>query len=386
MNKTCETCKYDTNKKSNYETHLKSEHGINLEAKETQTKNIKQKDNEKYLKIYEKEKISYICEHCNLQFTEKQELDEHLKLNCKMNIIHNNIYKFNIQTFGKYLFPEAEKPGEVYIIQTEFNYNKFFKIGITNNLYTRISTYRTGCVYEPRLHYYFPTKDTSLADDKLKEKLEKFNVKREIYQGDVEYFKNEILLILTEINGQPAQAFKPEIKNNDIISCETCNKVFETELDLILHDHNAKPVFDACEGDFKNKNSSVQNKNDKSILLRQNEPHVQLEQKNQISLTFEVNNLKNTNKMLLDKNGRLIEENKKLEKRILSSEAEDKITITKLEGVNNMFYAKMISLMLECGGLKTNFRESEKNLRNARKLMEDYMNINKQSVIQLNNG
>lgn len=234
----CECCGYKADRKSSYDKHNKTEkHKKKLltykpvpEKKKARTKKLNMK-----------------CDHCGNTFGSKEDFEEHMKLKCKMNVKHNNIYKFNTKTFGKYIYPDEVNAGDVYIIQTEFAYNKFYKIGITTDLYKRIKGYRTGSVYEPRMHYHFPTKDIKLADDKLKEKFQNFNVKREIYQGDLDYFKDEILSTLTEINGEEAKFYKPEIKSNDIFLCEVCNNIFETEQDYILHEHDEDKILLKCE-------------------------------------------------------------------------------------------------------------------------------------------
>ena len=74
-------------------------------------------------------------------------------------------HKYNLDknTFGANKYKD-DKGGDIYIVQTEFYVNSFYKIGITTNLINRLSVYRCGCVIEPVLHCYFPIKNIKLAD------------------------------------------------------------------------------------------------------------------------------------------------------------------------------------------------------------------------------
>ena len=131
------------------------------------------------------------CNNCNIKFNYRVDLDNHI---CSC-IIKDNIYKFDNNTFGKKLYSEYNG-GDIYIIQTDNIYNNYYKIGITTNLINRLSVYRCGSVIEPKLHCYFPIKNIKLADKMLKEELNKYVVKREIYKcNKLDEIKNIIFKI-----------------------------------------------------------------------------------------------------------------------------------------------------------------------------------------------
>ena len=133
----------------------------------------------------------YKCKFCNIKLKSKNELSNHI---CE-NILKDNIYKFDLNTFGKKIYSEFSG-GDIYIIQTDNIYNNYYKIGITTNLINRLSTYRCGCVIEPILHCYFPIKNIKGADKLLKKELQKYVIKREIYKFDnIEDIKNIIFNI-----------------------------------------------------------------------------------------------------------------------------------------------------------------------------------------------
>jgi hypothetical protein len=107
----------------------------------------------------------YKCSDCNKFFKKKEYLDKHLKKSCKMIINFNNIYIFPNNTLGKYIY-KTKNSGDIYIVQTDYINNNYYKIGITNNISKRIGNYRCGNIYEPRLHYYFNCPDI-LKFDKI---------------------------------------------------------------------------------------------------------------------------------------------------------------------------------------------------------------------------
>jgi hypothetical protein len=102
---------------------------------------------------------------------------------CLMSIQNKNNYIFNKNTLGEYIY-KNDDGGNIYIIQTEFSLNNYYKIGVTINLKNRLSNYRCGAVIDPVLHYYFPIKNLNEADKILKKELQPYCVKREIYQFD----------------------------------------------------------------------------------------------------------------------------------------------------------------------------------------------------------
>ena len=168
----------------------------------------------------------YHCNICNIIFDNIDDLDYHLKLKCSIiNINCNNIYKFDNNKLGEHIY-DKENGGNIYIIQTDISYKNYYKIGITTNLQNRISTYRSGCVIEPRLHCFFPIKNIKIIDKQLKIDLIKYNIKREIYKIDN---LNEVVNIIKNLqksNNSNELEVLPELKNCDIILCNKCNQIY----------------------------------------------------------------------------------------------------------------------------------------------------------------
>lgn len=181
------------------------------------------------------------CSECKNSFKNSNEFDNHLKLFCKPSIKHNNIYDFDTSTFGKYKYPK-DNGGDMYIIQTDFNLNGYYKIGITTNLYKRMSDYRCGAVLEPRVHCYFPIKNIKEADKLLKDKLQKYNVKREIYKCEnLDEIKQIIKSIQKEEKSEELEVV-PEIKNCDVCQCQYCKDIFTSRYELQIHISSCKKI------------------------------------------------------------------------------------------------------------------------------------------------
>ncbi len=195
--------------------------------------NENKEKNGKYNEIKEKNG-KYNCTSCNKQFLSIIELDTHLKIECKPNINYNNIYKFKTDTFGKNKYPK-KNGGDIYIVQTEFNLKNYYKIGVTTNIYSRMSDYRCGAVLEPRIHCYFPIKNIKQADIILKQKLLIYNIKREIYKCEnLNEIKQLIKQLQKEFKSEELEVI-PEIKECNICECKYCNKIFTNRYELSIH-------------------------------------------------------------------------------------------------------------------------------------------------------
>ena len=181
------------------------------------------------------------CLHCKKFFLKKEYLEKHLKKSCKMLVEFNNIYKFDKNTFGRNIFKNKPDAGDIYIIQTDYVNNDHYKIGISKNIKKRLCQYRCSNTYEPRLHYYFPCQNIKEIDHDLNNGLKKFNVKREIFKGDIEEIKNEIInIIKKKFQIENVDICEPDIKIGDLCECSHCNKCFYTTKDLFAH-------FNICE-------------------------------------------------------------------------------------------------------------------------------------------
>ena len=153
----------------------------------------------------------------------------------------NNIYNFNKNTFGNFIYKGYKNTGDIYIIQTDYLNNNNYKIGITNNIQKRLSQYRCSNIYEPRLHYYISCQDIKVIDDVLSKELMKYNVKSEIFQGDINFLVNIITKLLKkEFNISKVFVHEPEIKICNLSECQHCNKCFYSKTDLFEH-------FNSCE-------------------------------------------------------------------------------------------------------------------------------------------
>ena len=196
-----------------------------------------------------------VCKYCNKKFLRKDYLESHLKKSCKMLKEFNNIYNFNKNTFGKNIYKGFKNAGDIYIIQTDYINNDHFKIGITNNIQSRLASYRCGNTYEPRLYYYISCEDIRLIDSKIKLNLKKFNVKREIFKGNVEVLKDIIVkTIKKEFKISEIPVHEPDLKIGDLSECSYCNKCFYNSKDLFEH-------FNTCENYKEHLSKDKINKN-----------------------------------------------------------------------------------------------------------------------------
>lgn len=244
----CKPCGYTTDRKNDLSKHNQTRKHID-KTKKKKTKTKDNKSPKKYTKrsylplnlnqnVITKINNEYNCEHCCKKFNALLDIEKHIKLECITDIRYDNFYVISEDSKGSSIFPSNINSGEIYIIQTDFSLNHVYKIGITQNLEDRIRHYRTGCKYEPRLHYYFPCKNIKKADTILKNALADYNIKREIYKGNIESLKNIILENLKEINGNKIECYKPDIILNDVCECVDCDKIFLMTNDLVEHQKN----------------------------------------------------------------------------------------------------------------------------------------------------
>jgi hypothetical protein len=218
----CKICNKEYKNKSGIWKHNKKYHNDNTEK-------IK-----KSIEIQKNLENKYKCNNCNKSFHKIEELDNHIKTVCPPDINHNNVFTFKTDTFGKNKYPNFNG-GDIYIIQTEFNLKHYYKIGVTVNLYNRMKDYRCGAVLEPRIHCYFPIKNIKEADKLLKTKLQKYNIKREIYKCEnLDEIKQIIKSIQKEHNSEVLEII-PEIKKCDVCQCHYCEDIFTSNYELQIH-------------------------------------------------------------------------------------------------------------------------------------------------------
>ena len=183
-------------------------------------------------------KEKFKCIYCIKLFSNLKDLDYHVKLECDTDIIFNNVYIFDDKKLGKRIYSNHKNAGDVYIIKNSFEHHDkdIYKIGVTVDLRDRIRDYRTGLLIEPRLIYHFPCKNVRKFDKPLIEGIKMYNIKREIYKGNVEDIKQTIMKLLEEYNGISCTAYKPTLKDNNVIKCQKCFKLFITPKHLLKHE------------------------------------------------------------------------------------------------------------------------------------------------------
>jgi hypothetical protein len=217
----CEKCNNEYTNRQNLWRHKQK--CIN-ENKNNNKKNDEKNKNETLIK----------CKECKKIFNTTNELDHHMKLVCKPDLRHNNVYTFKTNTFGKNKYIN-EEGGDMYIIQTEFNLKGYYKIGVSNNLYHRMEQYRCGLVLEPRIHCYFPVKNIRIVDKIMKKRLKKYNIKREIYYCEnINEIKDILKSLQKEFKSEEIEVI-PEIKECDVCQCDYCKKVFTSKYELTIH-------------------------------------------------------------------------------------------------------------------------------------------------------
>ena len=204
----------------------------------------------------------YECPQCKKLFKAKRYLNDHLKRTCKMtickmNVQFDNIYTYDINTFGKKKY--GLKGGDIYIVQIDHDENNYFKIGKTINLYNRMRQYRINSITEPRLYYYYPFSSINVAYDKLKKLLYNYHIKRELYQCELNILRDNITLLQKEHDDDEFE-YEPIIKDDSINNCKYCGKtVFCKNL---LFDH-----WKECEY-YINRNNKVGFNNEQTLLLQ----------------------------------------------------------------------------------------------------------------------
>lgn len=250
VNYKCDRCGFNTEHKNNFRKHIHRKFTCKPLLNNIDISIIRNKFNSKNNEVVKDSnsigiKINkiYQCNHCYKLFNTINKLDEHLKLECKMSTDFNNIYKFNKKKLGKYIY---KKGGDIYIIQNNLECKDCYKIGITTSLKKRLSDYRCGSVTEPRLLYYYPCKNIKDIDKIMKKNLNKFNIKREIYTGNIDDIRNEIKK-LQEENGEILE-YQPDIRTIDISECLGCHKIFSSDIKRIKHSNECK-----LYNDIKNK-------------------------------------------------------------------------------------------------------------------------------------
>jgi hypothetical protein len=123
-------------------------------------------------------------------------------------------------------------------VKINFDAKDVYKIGITENICSRISNYRCGTINEPAFIYYFPCKDIKMCDKIMKENLMKLKVKREIYKGGLAEIRSILEASLSVVNNGEVNCFESEFRDKDVSECIYCKKIFCSK--VYLYNHTVK--------------------------------------------------------------------------------------------------------------------------------------------------
>jgi len=173
------------------------------------------------------------CDQCIFSCKTLNELERHLKLECKPNQYYRNIYNLNPNTFGKNIFTD-ETAGTIYLIQNTFE-DTLIKIGKTVDLNSRLSDFRTGNGYEPRLYCYFSVRNMHVVEDLIKNRLSEFNINGEIFKEDPHILRIMVRDIINEKCGNDFHEYEPTIHYRDVHRCWDCDIIFKTNLAYLKH-------------------------------------------------------------------------------------------------------------------------------------------------------
>ena len=258
----CSNCNKTFNRKANYQRHLNRANpckkhnyigNINNENYTVSEEDLK--GHESKLKKKKRVKNNTIghfkCHKCNTQFKKKRYLTIHLKKYCKKNVSNlNNIYTFDRSTFGRVKY--GKDGGDIFIIQTELNFDNTFNIGRTTKIYNKLNDYRCDTVIEPRLYYYYPFKNIKKAEHKLKDILIKYNLGKGLYNCDIEIIRTVILKLQQKLDTCQIEC-EPSIKHTKLSNCLHCLKTFNNKTDMFKHikDCNNYKVFFIKNGNNK---------------------------------------------------------------------------------------------------------------------------------------
>ena len=210
----CKRCGFETIQRANMRSHMQRQKPCEPKLNDIEYETIK----EEFAYLMEKQPPGasksntcaqsasvFKCPHCDMSFKHKQSRHNHLKLNrCPvllsgekemkveslngvakpLSITDDNIYIYNRAFFGVNIYGHPSG-GDIYIVQTDPSLDNYYKIGKTIDISQRMQAYRCGLVFEPRLHCWFPFRNVAEADQVLKRLLKPFNVKREIFTGEL---------------------------------------------------------------------------------------------------------------------------------------------------------------------------------------------------------
>ena len=186
----------------------------------------------------------------------------HLKKYCKKNVSNlNNIYTFDRSTFGKVKY--GKNGGDIYIIQTDLNFDNTYNIGRTTKIYNKLNDYRCNNVIEPRLYYYYPFKNIKKAENKLKNILVKYNLGKGVFNCDIEIIRTVILKLQKKLDSCQIEC-EPSIKHTKLSNCLHCLKTFRNKTDMFEHikDCNNYKIFFIKNGNNEQTKSNNDNDSD----------------------------------------------------------------------------------------------------------------------------
>lgn len=274
MNKyTCIKCNKKFNRKANYLRHLNRKFscssGDNFDIKISKNSHSKNRENslkekneffmnysQKKMNNFSKKKMNLLKKSQKFIFSDEENLqiEENVKKNnmilnnnfsiednLKINILKknnnkqfkpNNIYSFNISTFGKKIYGKGG--GDIYIIQTDNNFNNIYQIGKSVNLYNKLTDYRYTSDIEPRLFYYYPFKNVRKAISDIKNILRNYNLSKDIFKCDLKTIRKLISDYQKKVDKEEIEN-EPLIKDPTLYKCIFCERDFETKYNIFDH-------------------------------------------------------------------------------------------------------------------------------------------------------
>ena len=209
----CDRCKKEFLHKRDYKKHLNRKNLCHV---------VNDTSNEK----------KYHCDICKYKCGTLNELERHFKLECVPNARYTNIYDLDPNTLGKKIY-RANESGDLYIVQNNFVNNKYMKVGKSGNVIGRISSYRTGLAYEPRLHYYYPVRNADKAEKLVHRALLDYKHRGEIFEVDLDTLRRIIKDTLKKNFKDDVLEYKPNIKYGDVHEC--CDEIFKTKQEYVEH-------------------------------------------------------------------------------------------------------------------------------------------------------
>jgi uncharacterized C2H2 Zn-finger protein len=233
------------------------------------------------------------CPNCQKIFKNKKNLNEHIKKNCKKKVIHQNIYKYDINHFGRSLY--GEKGSNIYIIKTDFNNINNWNLGLTNSIYNKMREFCSQSLLEPMFYRYYPVNFSGEVEKKFRSYFESYKINKDTYDISLENIINIIEKIIGETDNKIV-CIEPEVRIEESDECLICNKSFKSKREIFSHLTTCKKYYQ-----YRLKNFSRNHKTPDEVI----EPKEIAPVQNNIELDKDkiIHELQNQIQVLLEKVG-----------------------------------------------------------------------------------